>query len=62
VNRFMKDMAIDRAKNPMAFGDNFQPGEEDEDEDDGDGDGGIIDRCKSLALIYLYKAIIPFYS
>lgn len=59
MNRLMKDMAIDRAKNPIAFKDSFQPGEDD-DEDDDDGNEGIIDRCKSLTLIYLYEANIPF--
>ena len=60
MNRFMKDMTIDRAKNPMAFRDSFQPGQDDDDDDDDDGDEGIIDRCKLLTLIYLYKANIPF--
>jgi len=49
MNRLMKDLAIDRAKNPMAFTDNFQQGEE-FDEDD-NGDEGIIDRCKSLTSL-----------
>lgn len=43
MNRLMKDLDIDKAKDPMAFSDKFQ--QDDEDEDD-DGDGAIIDRCK----------------
>jgi hypothetical protein len=48
----MKDLAVDRAKDPMAFSDQFQPGEDDGDDDD-EGVGGIIDRCKSLTFISL---------
>jgi hypothetical protein len=46
MDRLMRDLAIDRAKNPMTFADKFQSGE-DIDVDDGE-DGGIIDRCESL--------------
>ena len=54
MNRLMKDLAIDRSKNPMAFADKFRPGEGDDDDDDDDGDGdedgdgGILDQCKFL--------------
>jgi hypothetical protein len=44
MSRLMKDLSVDRAKNPTTFTDKFQPGEEDDEDDD----GGIIDRCKSL--------------
>jgi len=49
MNRLMKDLAIDRAKDPMTFADNFQPGEDDDDDDDDDGDGGILDRSDERA-------------
>jgi hypothetical protein len=44
----MKDVAIDKAKNPMAFTDTFQP--EDDDDEDDDDDEGVIDRCKLLTF------------
>jgi hypothetical protein len=47
MNRLMKDLAVDREKNPSAaFLDRWDPDEEDN-EDEDDGDINIIDRSKS---------------
>ena len=43
MQRLMKDLDLDRAKNPGAFKAKFDRREEDEDEEEGD----IIDRCES---------------
>lgn len=41
--RLMKDLAVDRVKNPRPFADEFNL--EEEGSDDDDDDGNIIDRC-----------------
>lgn len=48
MNRLMKDVAIDRERDPeFARRDQWQEEEEfDEDEDDDGGDVNIIDRCE----------------
>jgi hypothetical protein len=50
MSKLMKDLAIDRAKNPRTFADKFNVEEEggdggDDDGDVDDDDGNIIDRC-----------------
>ena len=50
MSKLMKDLAIDRAKNPRTFADKFSLEEEggdggDDDGGDDDDDGNIIDRC-----------------
>jgi len=45
MTRVLKDLAIDREKNPAgALADRWDPDEEDED----DGDINIIDRCEPM--------------
>ena len=47
MNRLMKDLAVDRARNPgAAQNDTWDPNADDEDDDDDDGDLNIIDRSK----------------
>ena len=48
MNRLMRDLAVDRAKNPdAALHDRWDPNDEGDDEDDDDdGDIDIIDRSK----------------
>ncbi len=46
VNRLMKDLEIDRARNPnSALNDRWDPNEDDEDDDD-DAELNLIDRSK----------------
>ena len=55
MSKLMKDLAIDRAKNPRAFADKFSLDEEggDDGEDDGDDDdGNIIDRCTFFLRVF----------
>ncbi|GLB42834.1 putative conserved hypothetical ATP binding protein [Lyophyllum shimeji] len=50
MNRLMKDLEIDRAKNPHgALADRWDPENEGEDEDD--GNINIVDRSKSLVIV-----------
>lgn len=52
MNRLLKDLSIDRARNPAsALNDRWDSEEEDAD----DGDIDIIDRCKSGLYIYIYS-------
>ncbi|EIW77732.1 XPA-binding protein 1 [Coniophora puteana RWD-64-598 SS2] len=46
VNRLMKDLAVDRAKNPQAAANDRWAEEDEEDEDDGDAEVNIIDRSE----------------
>ena len=46
MNRLLKDLAIDRAKNPASALNDRWDSEDEEDVDD-EGDINIIDRCKS---------------
>lgn len=47
MNRLMKDLAVDRAKDPnSALNDRWDPDEEEGEDDDGDDDLNIIDRSK----------------
>lgn len=48
MNRLLKDLAVDRAKNPAgALNDRWDSEGEDEEDDD---EGDIIDRCKSASF------------
>jgi len=58
MNRLLKDLAIDRAKNPAsALNDRWDSGEEDE--EDEEGDINIVDRCKSAFLIHPFRPAHP---
>jgi hypothetical protein len=50
LNRFMKDLAVDRSENPdAALQDRWDPDEVDDndgDDEDDDGDANIIDRSR----------------
>ena len=47
MSRLMKDLAVDREKNPAgALADRWDSGEEDNDDDDDDTEINIIDRCE----------------
>ena len=49
LNRFMKDLAVDREKNPSAAAaDRWDPSTEEGDDDDDDVDVNIIDRSEYL--------------
>ena len=49
LNRFMKDLAVDREKNPSAAAaDRWDPSAEEGDDDDDDVDVNIIDRSEYL--------------
>jgi len=49
--RVIKDLAIDREKNPAgALADRWDPDDEEEDADD-EGDINIIDRCKIISFV-----------
>lgn len=50
MDRLMKDLEIDRARNPQgALADRWDPDNEDEDEDD--GDINIVDRSKFSSIM-----------
>ena len=54
MNRLMKDLAVDRARNPdAALADKWDPTEE-EDADDDDDEVNIIDRSKHSVGIISY--------
>jgi len=44
MSRLMKDLAVDKSRNPSAFADRFTSDEEDEDDDGDMSDNDIIDR------------------
>ncbi|KLO05697.1 hypothetical protein SCHPADRAFT_923334 [Schizopora paradoxa] len=49
MNRLMKDLAVDKKRNPAAFTDRFASDEEEGDDEDGDmSDNDIIDRNEEL--------------
>lgn len=51
MSRFMKDLTLDREKNPAAAAaDRWDPAEEEEDEDEDDLDMNIIDRSAYSTL------------
>lgn len=53
MNRLMKDLAVDRERNPsMAAKDRWDPNDEDDDggDDDDDDDINIIDKSESVSL------------
>jgi hypothetical protein len=54
MSKLMKDLAIDRAKNPRTFADKFSPEEGGDGDDDGDDDddGNIIDRCTFFLRVF----------
>lgn len=55
LSKLMKDLAIDRAKNPRAFTDKFsldEEGGDDGDDDGDDDDGNIIDRCTFFLRVF----------
>ncbi len=54
LSRFMKDLAIDREKNPAAAAaDRWDPSAEDGDDDDDDVDVNIIDRSMCIIMMTL---------
>lgn len=48
MSRLMKDLAVDKSRNPSAFADRFTSDEEDEDDDGDMSDNDIIDRNEEL--------------
>lgn len=57
MSKLMKDLAIDRAKNPRTFADKFSleeggDGGDDDGDDDDDGNTSIIDRCTFLLRVF----------
>ena len=51
MSRLMKDLAVDKKRNPAAFTDRFASDEEDEEDEDGDmSDNDIIDRSSHFRL------------
>lgn len=51
MSRLMKDLAVDKKRNPAAFTDRFASDEEDGDDEDGDmSDNDIIDRSLYFRL------------
>lgn len=46
MNRLMKDLAVDRARDPETAGDSWDPSTEEDEEVDEDLDVNIIDRSK----------------
>lgn len=56
MSRLMKDLAVDKKRNPAAFTDRFASDEEEGDDDDGDmSDNDIIDRSSYLCLIFFFE-------
>ena len=61
MNRLMKDLAVDRARNPdAALADKWDPTEE-EDADDDDDEVNIIDRSKHSVGVISYPHLTVFY-
>ena len=59
MNRLLKDLAIDRAKNPTSALNDRWDSEDEEDVDD-EGDINIIDRCKSAFLMHSLPVLTHF--
>ncbi len=62
MSRLMKDLAVDKSRNPSAFADRFASDEEDEDDDGDMSDNDIIDRSAFLLIFVAMKTKFDFCS